>query len=211
VTDNPDNLSDSSWFRPDELSSYAEFLTGDSSQDQRNFMTLMEMIGEMITEPDYPKLLRRMIATILRLNEAERGILLLKQGNDYVVRVALGADGKDLGANPARARSVIERVIRTGRPIIERTDASHEVLDLSHSVAAMRLRQIMCAPLRAAGEVMGVVYIDSRLVGRPHSREDLLLFNAQAGLIAMAVVAIFHILWHWRYFVKMLKPAGNQA
>jgi sigma-B regulation protein RsbU (phosphoserine phosphatase) len=34
---------------------------------------------------------------------------------------------------------------------------------------------------------MGVVYIDSRLVGRPHSREDLLLFNAQAGLIAMAV------------------------
>ena len=180
-------LSDSSWFRPDELSSYAEFLTGDSSQDQRNFMTLMEMIGEMITEPDYRALLRRMIATILRINDSERGILLLKRGDQYLVRVAIDANGEDLGHAPPRARSVIDTVIRTGRPIIERVDASHKVLDLSHSVAAMRLRQLMCAPLRAAGEIMGVVYVDSRLVGRPHGREDLLLFNAQAGLIAMAV------------------------
>jgi len=181
------DLSDSSWFRPDELSSYAEFLTGDSAEDQRNFMTLMEMIGQMITEPDYRTLLRRMIATILRLNDAERGILLLKRGEKFVVRVALDADGNDLGHSPPLARSVIDRVVQTGRPIIERADASHKVLDLSHSVASMRLRQIMCSPLRAGGEVMGVVYIDSRMVGRPNSRQDLLIFNAQAGLIAMAV------------------------
>ena len=87
------DISDSSWFRPDELSSYAEFLTGNSTQDQRNFMTLMEMIGEMITEPDYQSLLRRMMTTILRLNESERGILLLKRGDNYVTRVALDADG----------------------------------------------------------------------------------------------------------------------
>ncbi|MHC4452116.1 MAG: PP2C family protein-serine/threonine phosphatase [Planctomycetota bacterium] len=187
MADDPRDLSDSSWFRPDELSSYAEFLTGNSSEDQRNFMTLMEMIGEMITEPDYRTLLRRMIATILRLNESERGILLMKRADQYPVRVALGANGEDLGHAPPLARSVIDTVIKTGRPIIERVDASHKVLDLSHSVAAMRLRQIMCAPLRAGGEVMGIVYVDSRLVGRPHGREDLLLFNAQAGLIAMAV------------------------
>ncbi|MEM8886085.1 MAG: GAF domain-containing SpoIIE family protein phosphatase [Planctomycetota bacterium] len=189
-------LSDSSWFRPDELSSYAEFLTGNHSQDQRNFMTLMEMIGEMITEKEYRTLLRRMVATILRLNEAERGILLLKpsdkkqdQSGDerYVVRVALDENGEDLGGTPPYAGSVIRSVIKTGRPIIERVDSSHKTLDLSGSVAALRLRQIMCAPLRAGGEILGVIYIDSRLVGKPHTREDLLLFNAQAGLLAMAV------------------------
>ncbi len=38
--------STASWFSPEELSSYAEFLTGNSARDQRNFMTLLKMIGE---------------------------------------------------------------------------------------------------------------------------------------------------------------------
>lgn len=188
ASDSTRELSDSSWFRPDELSSYAKFLTGDSSQDQRSFTTLMEMIGEMISEPNYRTLLRRMVSTILRLNDAERGILLLRRGDRYVTRVAIDADGGDLGEAPPVAKSVIDGVIRTGKPIIERVDGSHQVLDLSHSVAAMRLRQLMCAPLRAGGETLGVIYVDSRLVGVPRTHEDLSLFNAQAGLLAMAIM-----------------------
>jgi len=185
---NTRELSDSSWFRPDELSSYAKFLTGDSSHDQRSFITLMEMITEMISEPNYQTLLRRMVSTILRLNSAERGILMLRRGDRYVTRVAIDSDGNDLGSTPPVARSVIDGVIRSGRPIIERVDDSHQVLDLSHSVAAMRLRQLMCAPLRAGRETLGVIYVDSRIMGMPRTREDLSLFNAQAGLLAMAVM-----------------------
>ncbi|MHC4954151.1 MAG: PP2C family protein-serine/threonine phosphatase [Planctomycetota bacterium] len=179
--------SSASWFSPEELSSYAEFLTGNSARDQRNFMTLLRMIGEVLTQPDYRSLLKRMVYSIVRITESERGILLLKRGDNQVVRVALDAEGADLGRNPPLAWSVIESVVTDGRPIIDRVDASHEVLSLSHSVAAMRLRQLMCAPLRAGGEVMGVIYVDSRLIGPPHTSEDLLLFNAQAGLLAMAV------------------------
>ena len=107
--------------------------------------------------------------------------------HDQVIRVAIDAEGNNLGRKPPLAWSVIETVVREGKPIIDRVDASHEVLSLSHSVAAMRLRQLMCAPLRARGEIMGVIYVDSRLIGPPHTSEDLLLFNAQAGLLAMAV------------------------
>jgi sigma-B regulation protein RsbU (phosphoserine phosphatase) len=189
TTDDRDDRDDSSssWFSPEELSSYAEFLTGNSARDQRNFMTLLRMIGDVLTLPDYRALLKRMVYSILRISESERGILLLKRGDKHVVRVALDAEGESLGRNPPLAWSVIDTVVREGRPIIDRVDASHEVLSLSHSVAAMRLRQLMCAPLRAGGEVMGVVYVDSRLIGPPHTSEDLLLFNAQAGLLSMAV------------------------
>ena len=179
--------STASWFSPEELSSYAEFLTGNSARDQRNFMTLLRMIGEVLTQPDYRSLLERMVSSIIRISESERGILLLKRGDDQVIRVAIDAEGNNLGRKPPLAWSVIETVVREGKPIIDRVDASHEVLSLSHSVAAMRLRQLMCAPLRAGGEVMGVIYVDSRLIGPPHTSEDLLLFNAQAGLLAMAV------------------------
>ena len=33
-----------------------------------------------------------------------------------------------------------------------------------------------------------------------------LFWHVEAG-IAMGLIAVFHILWHWRYFQKMLKPA----
>ncbi|MBN1188286.1 MAG: hypothetical protein JXA46_00900 [Dehalococcoidales bacterium] len=36
---------------------------------------------------------------------------------------------------------------------------------------------------------------------------DMLFWHVEAG-IAMALIAVFHILWHWRYFAKMLQ-AGN--
>lgn len=34
-----------------------------------------------------------------------------------------------------------------------------------------------------------------------------LFWHVEAG-IAMGLIAVFHIIWHWRYFQKMLKPAS---
>jgi hypothetical protein len=37
---------------------------------------------------------------------------------------------------------------------------------------------------------------------------NMLFWHVEAG-IAMSVIAIFHIVWHWRYFVKILKVTGQ--
>jgi len=36
---------------------------------------------------------------------------------------------------------------------------------------------------------------------------DVLFWHVETG-IAMGLIAVFHMLWHWRYFQKMFKPAG---
>jgi hypothetical protein len=38
---------------------------------------------------------------------------------------------------------------------------------------------------------------------------NMLFWHVEAG-IALGIVALFHVVWHWRYFAKMLKTA-NQA
>jgi hypothetical protein len=38
---------------------------------------------------------------------------------------------------------------------------------------------------------------------------NMLFWHVEAG-IALGIVALFHVVWHWRYFAKMLKMA-NQA
>jgi hypothetical protein len=37
---------------------------------------------------------------------------------------------------------------------------------------------------------------------------NMIFWHVEAG-IAMSVVAIFHVVWHWRYFVKILKVTGQ--
>ncbi len=37
---------------------------------------------------------------------------------------------------------------------------------------------------------------------------NMIFWHVEAG-IAMSVIAIFHIIWHWRYFVKILKVTGQ--
>jgi hypothetical protein len=39
---------------------------------------------------------------------------------------------------------------------------------------------------------------------------NMLFWHVEAG-IALSVIAIFHVVWHWRYFAKMLKMANQSG
>lgn len=175
------------WFSPDELARFSEFLTGDSARDQRNFRTLLATVTEVLGETDLESLLRKLVDHTIHTTRSERGILMMSDGGRLRVRVARNDQGRDLGRDPPMCRTVPESVFSRGKPIIERVSGDHEVLDLSQSVATMRLRQVMCAPLRARGQTIGVIYVDSTLSGPPQTAADLMLFHTQAAFMGMAI------------------------
>ncbi|MHC4930822.1 MAG: PP2C family protein-serine/threonine phosphatase [Planctomycetota bacterium] len=176
------------WFTEEELHRFSEFLTGDSARDQRSFQTLLSTVTEVLGETSFDKLLHKLVDHAIQTTRSERGILLLEDASgELKVRISRDKQGRDLGPTPPLARTVCEMVRKEGKPVYERVSGDSEVLDLSHSVATMRLRQVMCAALRARGRTIGVIYIDSTLSGPPHTAADLMLFHAQAGLIGMAI------------------------
>jgi sigma-B regulation protein RsbU (phosphoserine phosphatase) len=176
-----------SWFSEDDVRYYTQFLQGPAEDTQQNFKTLLATVSEVLGQTDLDALLRKLVQHALQSTHSERGILLLTHGDGLHVRVALDREGRDLGTTPPMARSVPEAVFRNGQPIIRSVSGDHEVLDLSQSAAALRLRQVMCAPLRARGKALGAIYVDSTLRRPPHTAADLKLFHAQAGLMGMAV------------------------
>jgi len=174
-------------FTQEELGRISRFLTGDSARDQRSFRTLLATVTEVLGETDVDRLLAKLVDHTVQTTRAERGILMLKEGGELRVRVARDASRRDLGKDAPLCRTVPDKVLRDGKPVHERVSGNHETLDLSHSVASMRLRQVMCAPLHARGRTLGVIYVDSTLVGQPQTEADLILFHAQAGLMGMAI------------------------
>ena len=175
------------WFTEEEVNYYAQFLTGDSEDRDHNFRTLLSTVGEVLGETDLDRLLRKLVAHAIQTTGSERGILLMAEDEELTVRVALDAEGNDLGEDPPMSHSVPNRVVADGTPVTERVTTDHEVLDFSHSATNLRLRQVMCAALRARGNAIGAIYVDSTMSSDPTTRSDLMLFHAQAGLMGMAI------------------------
>jgi len=198
-----------SWFTEEDVKYYAGFLSGPSVESQRNFRTLMATVSEVLGETDFDALLKKLVKHAIQSTRSERGVLLLRQGNRLKVRIALDDHDRDLGSNPPIARSVPERVLREGKPVIAQVSSSHEVLDLSLSSMSLRLRQLMCAPLRARGKAIGAIYVDSTLSGPARTESDLMLFHAQAGLMGLAIEnhRLFREAWEARDVQRQLATA----
>jgi len=199
------------FFSQEELKRFAECLTGDSDRDQKCFRALLATVSEVLSETDLDQLLCRLVDHTVQTTGTERGILLLLEGGELKVRIGRGKQGDDLGAAPELSRSVPESVLRENRPILARVSGEGEVLDLTHSVASMRLRQVMCAPVRARGRTLGVIYADSTFTGPAFTPADLMLFHAQAGLMGMAIEnnRLFHAQMEAREMSHQLRVARD--
>jgi sigma-B regulation protein RsbU (phosphoserine phosphatase) len=185
--DSTSSLPDMPWFSQEQLSRFSEFLTGDAMRDQRNIQALLGTVSEAVGETELEMLLTKLVDQVIRSTGSERCILLLYSEGRLRVRLARDHKGTDLGTNPPMSRKVPRAVALKGQPVQSRVSSAGEVLDLTESVHAMRLRQVMCAPLMLRGRMLGVVYVDSTMGGPAHSPADLMLFNTQAGLMAMVI------------------------
>jgi serine phosphatase RsbU (regulator of sigma subunit) len=200
------------WLTPEELKRFAECISGDSERDQRCLRALMATVSEVLGATDLDELLRRLVDHTIQTTGTERGmLLLLQEDGELKVRTARDRRGRDLAANPVLSRSVPEKVLHDKQPVVQRVTGEGEVLDLTHSVATMRLRQVMCAPVSARGRTLGVLYMDSTLGGPAVTHADLWLFYAQAGLMGMAIEnnRLFHETLQAREMSHQLRVARD--
>jgi class 3 adenylate cyclase len=85
------------------------------------------------------------------------------------------------------SQTTVQRVFETGEPIVT-TDAQQDPrFNVNLSVRALRLRSIVCVPLKVKARTIGVVYLDSRVTAGLFSRQDPELLTAFANQAALAI------------------------
>ncbi|UCC41497.1 MAG: GAF domain-containing protein [Candidatus Aminicenantes bacterium] len=89
--------------------------------------------------------------------------------------------------SPQVSRSIINKAIDE-RVCILGNDASHDRRFLaSKSIAAMKLRSFMCAPLISKETVLGMIYLDNREKPSCFDEDDVTLLSALANQSAIAI------------------------
>jgi sigma-B regulation protein RsbU (phosphoserine phosphatase) len=119
------------------------------------------------------QILAALVETTLDLTRVERGYVLLCDSQSSGLKLAVGraADGSPLSDDSTISHSAIQQAIRgTGQFIVTDT-LSAESGARSDSIIAQNIRTVICIPLRSRkinpgsqrGEVLGILYLDSRL------------------------------------------------
>src|SRR5690606_39096340 len=136
---------------------------------------------------DLQTVLNQVMDAIIKLTGAERGFLMLRDDDGGLqVRVARGLDQQTLGSEQFKfSRTITNQVLDSGKAIVTTNAAEDPRFAGQASIVAQALRSIMATPLRARGNVIGVAYVDNKIVAGLFSDDDLAAFDAFVGQAAV--------------------------
>lgn len=151
------------------------------------------------------EILNEIVGSVIALSNSDRGFILLKDDRgDLAFKVSQTRPGLKELVSEDISWGVVNNVIKTGKPKVAGDVQSDHELRKHDSIVSLKIRSIMCIPLRKRhivedsadaqtfrGEnpenVLGVIYVDSRGGGRMYDLEDLGILETMASNASIAI------------------------
>ncbi|HSG45376.1 MAG TPA: adenylate/guanylate cyclase domain-containing protein [Anaerolineales bacterium] len=147
-------------------------------------------IGQVVNSTlELDEVLQIVMDTIVRLTEAERGFLMLRNdAGEMESRIARNWEQESINKSEfAISRTIVEKVIETGEAILTTNAREDPRFDGQESIIAFNLRSILCVPLMVKTDLIGVIYTDNRIRSGIFSEADRDLLISFANQAAVAI------------------------
>jgi Nif-specific regulatory protein/two-component system response regulator HydG len=124
---------------------------------------LLEIAKLLLSEGATDRIAEILLERLLQATGAERGFIVVREGEGYAQRFDVRFDRDEVSNETRRfSRSLVRQAIESGQIIELRDVLQDQRLMASESVRELASASVLAAPLRAEGEVYGVVYLQSR-------------------------------------------------
>jgi transcriptional regulator with GAF, ATPase, and Fis domain len=162
-----------------EDGSVEETRPGDHPRSAQDLVTFLQIARALNEELDLTRLLTQIVDAAIHLCNAERGFLILGKSGEHSVEVARNfAQEEVLSPEFKISRTIANRVMASGVPELTTNAQEDDRFRDLQSVADLRLRSVLCIPIRVADEFAGVLYVDNRLQQQVfQEREKALLLS----------------------------------
>jgi len=155
--------------------------------DDERLRRILEISEVMNTTRDIDKLFGYVIDRLIELFQAERGFLILiDETGEYKFKTARDLEGTNISAPEGEvSHTIIEKASQQRLPVLVENALEEDDFRGRASVQDLSLLSVMCAPLMARENLLGVVYVDNRSVPGQFTQRDLDLlriFSNQAGV-----------------------------
>ncbi|MGE0784124.1 MAG: sigma 54-interacting transcriptional regulator [Sandaracinaceae bacterium] len=147
---------------------------------------LHEFSERLMRSTSLDEQLEALMDAILDVTHAARGFLILLADGEPRVTIARHVNQSLPDSVQQMSDSILQKVIETKKPLIV-SDALHDTqFRTAESVMNLQLASVMCAPLIAQGQLLGVLYVGNdsvRGLFEASSLDVLTIFAGQASLI----------------------------
>ncbi|MDD5067402.1 MAG: SpoIIE family protein phosphatase [bacterium] len=159
---------------------------------ERRLSTLVTVSHHLSSILDSEELLSRIVDSAIEVSGAERGFLFLYDEEKSALQVKI-AHGLEQGVeliplldtkHYKLCRNIITEVRDKTASLLFNPQVSPDLMQ-DEDIRTYRIKSIICTALKVRGEVLGLLYLDNRLVEEAFDEQDLNLINSlaiQAGI-----------------------------
>ena len=160
--------------------------------NKEDFWRLKEVTDRIISLDNLEQILNLVLQEVMKLVGAERGFVALTDEHEKIQpqtgiihNIALVQD--NVGPS-IFSHSTVQQAIHTKENVfILRSGEDQPQEDFSHSIIALKLQSVMCAPLLFGNRLVGVLYVDSGSQRDDFSERDRFFFTILSDQAAIAI------------------------
>ena len=159
---------------------------------ERKIITALETSRYLSSILDLNELLEKIMDKAIELLGAEKGILFLYPENqnrskELEVRVARNVECLEEENSFFTSRSIIEKVEQEKEPLIIEDAVTNNLFKEQSSVINYGLRSVLCVPIQHRNSLLGVIYLDNRMISGLFNKEDLWVLELIASQAAVSI------------------------
>ncbi len=158
-------------------------------QSAQRYLSALHRVSDLISHASgVDSLFDSLLSAILDVTGGDRAAVLMRAGDGsprevdpVAVRTRAGAASGD---DMVLSRTIINDVLERGISVFTHDAMAHERYAEGQSVVRQGIRSVMCAPMRTAEAILGVLYVDSHSTHEFTDAEIELLaaIGSQAGM-----------------------------
>ena len=183
---------------PEEEASFRTILS-ELPDEREKLRAFARVTRELSKETDKGALLPLIVDTAIALLGGERGFLLqshqaiddaasLSSLDAMNVHVARSFDGAEIALPRTRVSlGIVKRVLESGEPLVSLDAGQDQRLEDYASIEELKLKSVICLPVRVEGEVRGVLLVDNRMRQGAFNEEDVEIAELFADQAAIAM------------------------
>jgi transcriptional regulator with GAF, ATPase, and Fis domain/serine/threonine protein kinase/Tfp pilus assembly protein PilF len=150
----------------------------------RIFSDLSELINLGLEKEDF---LERILDLVIDITNAERGLLFLLENNELRLVAGRNTDHTTVEDAKSISQSITRQVEEVQETVFCADALSDPRFDATRSVLLNKIHSILCAPLKVYSEVIGTIYLDSRITTNLFLEEEKDFLFAVANLLAATI------------------------
>ncbi|MFO0573895.1 MAG: AAA family ATPase [Polyangia bacterium] len=159
-----------------------------------DLLTVTKAAQAISGEIQLERLLAQLMRIVLESAGAERGLLLLRHGEQLRVEAAgrTGGEVEVLRSLPLRGRTdlseaIVEYVARTGESVVLSHAAQEGAYAADPYIAASRTRSLLCIPAYHHGKLVAVVYLENNLAAGSFTADRVELLQILSAQMAISI------------------------